>query len=244
MQQKGAVEPGSGWARIINDCSHKDRRCDCLPVASSEDGPHASSSEDGHLGLVEQLNKELDADHLNPIDEYAFLQIGGGALFLRPEPGKLAISQSIVKSLFTEARRSLTMREDCDPKSPFDILSSTRALLVVSGDHYTAWNLRKEYLLEKHKSGDARPAIKDEIVLLNLVFSMRPKAGNAWAHRRFACKLAVETMKDKELASFWEKELACCEELAVRHSKNYYGRFVGDFTVRAHPIKLTLLFPP
>lgn len=57
------------------------------------------------------------------------------------------------------------------------LLCSTRALLFVNADNYSAWNARKKLLLLGHTKPES------ELRLMDLIFSKHPKSAESWAQR-------------------------------------------------------------
>jgi len=194
-------------------------QCDCFPcdlIDKAKDSakpilvPAATHSLSSAAGLVFHLQREFDSSD-TIIDEYALVppEAIGGASFVRPAAGKLAILSSLAKPLFKEA--SLLLKPWlkaglAGTANPFPqdaqalVLAATRALLLVSGDHYTAWNARKCLVATASSSGAASHCqashllalLEEEVHLTTLVFSVRPKASSAWAHRKWACCLAAD----------------------------------------------------
>jgi hypothetical protein len=163
-------EPGSGWTA-------KPNRCSCcfpdIPSASLEPLPPC---------LVHQLSEHFSDPNV-VINEYAFLHpdLMNGELILRPEPTKLAISSTISKEMFKQAKMMLINGTAADK------MNATRAMLLISGDCYTAWNVRKASLQELYAVEDYNNMsrmLRAELELVSLVFSFRAKSTNAWAHRR------------------------------------------------------------
>jgi len=205
--------PGTGWAHLRVHVPGD--KCDCFPndVNSKVDSkaslnPPVFSDPLDDNGLVQQLEREFDARDA-VIDEYAMVppEVINGASFVRPEAGKLAISSSLAEPLFKEA--SLVIKSWLKDESEGAVssysresqaltLAATRALLLVSGDHCTAWNVRKRMVVWSRAANKSQsPAhllvlLEHEVHLTALVFSVRPKATSAWAHRKWTCRLAAE----------------------------------------------------
>mmetsp|Transcript_6175 Transcript_6175/g.20129 ORF Transcript_6175/g.20129 Transcript_6175/m.20129 type:complete len:275 (+) Transcript_6175:80-904(+) len=92
--------------------------------------------------------------------------------------------------------------------------ASTATLLLV-GDAYSAWNVRKRRRRED-SDGDAVDVVDDleeELAFNAVVLKRHPKAAAAWSHRRWLLK---EGASERE-------ELALCETLALRHPRNYFA---------------------
>ena len=87
----------------------------------------------------------------------------------------------------------------------------TRALLLINGDNYSAWNLRKELILIKHQ----REILLEEVKLTAMVLGKKPKSGETWAHRRWI----LDKLGDFDLSA----ELALSTMTAESYPKNYYS---------------------
>lgn len=207
--------PGFGWSARAGEKRSEQCSC-CFP-----DIP-AMSSTPLSTCLVHQLSEHF-SDPGVILNEYAFLHPDSmnGELFFRPEPTKLAIASSVSKEMFKQAK--IIIR---DKSSPEDVLNATRAMLLISGDCYTAWNVRKA-MIQESTCEDSLDSINKELQLVSLVFSFRSKASNAWAHRRWVCSKAFvlfRSSRQSEVASaFWDNEYECCEEVAKRHTRNYFA---------------------
>ena len=168
--------------------------------------------------LALELDAALAADPL--VDELAFLPSASpadvfgpneathppGAVTSAASPGaftlvehKLALSaralvplHAFASAAFRRARDAERAREDAlvgvDPVTGADAI---RLLLVVNGDHATAWNARKRRALASLASirpddDAARRALADaELRFAEMVLSKFPKAQSCWAHRRW-----------------------------------------------------------
>jgi hypothetical protein len=219
LQQTAAPQPvpGEGWVKHPRE--HIAGRCECfvlIPTSSTDETRRREEGAEADKSLVAALEAHFQAD--SALDEYAILHPSAleGADFLRPEPGKLAISSACTEALFREARREIKA-------GGANMLPATRALLLLSGDDMTAWNIRKRQA--KESSPSDLSLLLAEVHLTTLVFSARAKAGNAWAHRRWACKLfASSSVRNEDFSmAFWQKELSVCEDVAIKHPRNYYA---------------------
>ncbi|CAM9364482.1 unnamed protein product [Ectocarpus fasciculatus] len=104
------------------------------------------------------------------------------------------------------------------------LLSVTRALLLVNADHGSAWNARKQLVVDGSCEGGSIP---QEIKLLNLIFTKHAKSPNAWAHRRW-CWRNNERFRARHAGSTWhpldvQEELKVCQRVAELYPKNYYA---------------------
>lgn len=228
--------PGTGWAHLRVHVPGD--QCDCFPrdqLSGAEDSAKSSLAPVAHpnlssaAGLVLQLQREFDSSG-TIINEYALVppEVIGGASFVRPEAGKLAISSSLAKPLFKEA--SLLLKPWLKAGSEGTARSrsrdaqalawaATRALLLVSGDHYTAWNARKRLVAAAgagaaghRQAAQLLALLEAELHLTTLVFSVRPKASSAWAHRKWACRLAADAFATMAAAEALEALHAAAAE--------------------------------
>jgi hypothetical protein len=69
-----------------------------------------------------------------------------------------------------------------------EIERSSRVMLLVSGDCYSALNARKQLLLDRLVTASS------ELQFLNLIFSKHPKSGDGWAHRYVPLLLQMSSM--------------------------------------------------
>ncbi|KAI8364650.1 uncharacterized protein BYT42DRAFT_589937 [Radiomyces spectabilis] len=97
----------------------------------------------------------------------------------------------------------------------------TRVMTVVKPDNYTAMNTRKQLIVSK------LVAVKDELVFLNLVFTIpkHSKSSVAWHHRQWLYTVrATETASDSYMdADEVGKELGLCTRAATLYPRNYYA---------------------
>jgi len=95
--------------------------------------------------------------------------------------------------------------------------------VLINADHHTAWNIRKRVLLanlEQHQQQGV-DGLKQELKLLNLLFSKHPKSGESWAHRRWTLLQLIKTRQP--VSDFVPEELAVCMRSTELYPKNYYA---------------------
>ncbi|KAN0042600.1 hypothetical protein ACTA71_011408 [Dictyostelium dimigraforme] len=95
-----------------------------------------------------------------------------------------------------------------------ELLQATRNILLINAENATALNLRKEFIKLKYLKH------KDEILLLNLIFTKHPKSGEGWAHRKWV--LTDYFRKTGDYLDY-EVELSVCKRVAEIYPKNYYA---------------------
>jgi hypothetical protein len=94
---------------------------------------------------------------------------------------KLGVAFAAVAPLFAHAYgvylRARKQMDCLDIDLARVILQSTRTMMLVNADHYSAMNSRKRLICAGLHS------CREELLFLSLVFSKHPKAGEGWAHR-------------------------------------------------------------
>ena len=206
-------EPGYGWAEKTRG-SRLSKQCDCSSTPAFFLSPQEVAAPSLCTSLLSALDTHFEASQ-GGVDEYAILHPSAfnGVFFFQPEEGKLAVSSACTRELFREARQQI--------KDGVNLLSATRAILLLSGDNSSIWNIRKRVV---EASGDYSVYL-EEVQLTTLIFSARAKASNAWAHRRWACKVIAMSSKisEDDLSFFWSRELAICQDIASKYPRNYYA---------------------
>lgn len=95
------------------------------------------------------------------------------------------------------------------------LLKLSKAVLLLSGDFGTAWNMRKHIISKKSNIA----MLMDELLLSALVLSLAPKTEHAWNHRRWAIKVMARNHAD--LQEIVEKESDLVEKIAETSKMNY-----------------------
>ncbi|KAL5768132.1 hypothetical protein ACOSP7_014710 [Xanthoceras sorbifolium] len=140
---------------------------------------------------------------------------------------KLGISTQVLLPLYKAAKHAFmaALREyktsgNLPGKSGDDTLESevmthSKALLMLSCDFGTAWNSRKFIVLKK----ELMPIFMNELLLSALVLSYAPKSERAWSHRRWV----INTISGKCSILQWiiERESELAEKIAERSKMNY-----------------------
>ncbi|CDS12149.1 hypothetical protein LRAMOSA04344 [Lichtheimia ramosa] len=120
---------------------------------------------------------------------------------------KLGFPLQHLPTLLKEADEALRTATKVDEKA-----RTSKIMVLLKPDHYTALNIRKQLIMEKHIN------VKDEIELIDLIFTLprHSKSCIAWHHRRWLYAQWPDTLD-------LEKELAVCERTATLHPRNYYA---------------------
>lgn len=96
-----------------------------------------------------------------------------------------------------------------------EVMNHSRALLLLSCDFGTAWNIRKLIVSkEPHLT-----RLTDELLLSELVLSYSPKSERAWSHRRWVIKMIAG--KGSNLKDIVEKESELVKKIAEKSKMNY-----------------------
>ncbi|XP_031564585.1 protein prenyltransferase alpha subunit repeat-containing protein 1-like [Actinia tenebrosa] len=100
--------------------------------------------------------------------------------------------------------------------SATDILQLSRAVLLLSAECYTVWNMRKELVMTSVLN------IDDDLQLSSLILSKHPRSAETFSHRKW---LIVQYVKQKGRSKYiqeWlRKELCICLYCADHYSDNY-----------------------
>ncbi|GAB1606119.1 protein prenyltransferase alpha subunit repeat-containing protein 1-like [Argonauta hians] len=120
------------------------------------------------------------------IDEYDYLPVDQATQNRSPVTlvsHKLGIEFWSVKVLFHHAYTKLIAWRNREANSkylePHEVLSLTRAVVMINPECSTAWNVRKELIL----AGDLKPA--DCLKLGTLILTKHPKSAEVFAHRKW-----------------------------------------------------------
>ncbi|KAJ3064335.1 hypothetical protein HDU98_012235 [Podochytrium sp. JEL0797] len=94
---------------------------------------------------------------------------------------------------------------------------SSKCLVLMNPEIYTAWNVRKKLLNLHHPT----LSLHQELALIDLVLSKHPKRPAAWSHRAWVLPQLLATASDPIL--MLEHELRVCDQAAQRHRMNYHA---------------------
>jgi hypothetical protein len=141
------------------------------------------------------LSEILDS---NKISTYDFIPTLPNPTPFHPfilEDGNLGIPASLLQDLYTTALLT-----------PFT-LKSTKILLMINPEHYSAWNIRRTL------SND----LQHELLFTTLVIRKHPKRGATWSYRAWL----LSKMKLNEID--YEKEVELGLEAARLYYQNYHA---------------------
>ncbi|KAL6042837.1 Protein prenyltransferase alpha subunit repeat-containing protein 1 [Balamuthia mandrillaris] len=154
-------------------------------------------------------------------------------------PSLYRFAQSILTRTKAEVQRTANSEQEHLAAMRTLLHYSTRTVLLINAENYSAWNVRKELLSEGHLG------LLTELQLLNLVFTKHPKSGEAWGHRLWLLQQlllywAVHVPSQQNLGGAKEKkeedqlvtlsleekvedELERCMRVAEIYPKNYHA---------------------
>ncbi|GJN11202.1 hypothetical protein PR202_ga29375 [Eleusine coracana subsp. coracana] len=92
---------------------------------------------------------------------------------------KLAISSEILPKLYRAVRDAFTNARTAPDTSTTDLMSHSKALLILCPDSLTSWNSRKIILSLNYDYS----MLEDELKLCALILSYLPKNESTWSHR-------------------------------------------------------------
>ncbi|KAL6899776.1 hypothetical protein ACP4OV_006434 [Aristida adscensionis] len=182
-------------------------------------------AEEGHL-LLHQFESVLHQDPL--IDEVGFLhptqfcsldcvqsensvpEFLSRYFWCRDH--KLAVCSEILPNLYRAARDAYNSARTAHdvPLPTNDLMTHSKALVILCPDFLTAWNSRKMVL----SLGYDFTRLEDELKLCALILSYSPKNESTWSHRRWVLKKLTEQHQD--LREFIEKESVLVKEIAEK----------------------------
>lgn len=145
---------------------------------------------------------------------------------------KLAISTQALLPLYTAAKHAfmialeqykgiIGLPKEIDnisiPRNSFEneVMRHSKALLLLSYDFGTAWNIRKLVAKEKQHLS----LFMDELRLSALILSYSPKSEHAWSHRRWVIK-AIDG-KHPNVQDIVQRESELVKKIAEKSKMNY-----------------------
>lgn len=135
---------------------------------------------------------------------------------LDPEQHKLGIVTACLVPLFREAQmRWQELGQGCTTRDhPQEQQKISRALVIVSADHYSAWNVRKQLVVQGHITS------LEELHLTSVVLTKQPKSIDTWAHRKWL----VNRQSSPLLVGTCEtaQHMAMCDLVLARSPRNYH----------------------
>ncbi|KAK3259204.1 hypothetical protein CYMTET_31788 [Cymbomonas tetramitiformis] len=201
----------------------------------------------GLLPTTEHLQVETAVDKQNTLHPEAFFLAEHKLALALPalQPLHAAANELLLAHLPSPLQRATTSPEhsnsaralataDVDESA---LLNAARTLVLINGEHACAWNVRKRWLLRLAQAGAGSTTSAavtlpydeavNELRLVEVVHSVRPKAIAAWAHRRWVLQNAQllslapgEAWSERHAASF-QVEARVCARAAQLRRLNY-----------------------
>jgi protein prenyltransferase alpha subunit repeat containing protein 1 len=144
---------------------------------------------------------------------------------------KLGVAAWAIQPLFVHAKAALESLLEAERAANAQVpqlLRVTRAVLLVSADHFPAWNARKRVIEAAAEGASRAEALQSELRLTTLVLSKHPKHGFCWAHRRWVLGrlLALDLLPLRAGlgdAEWMRSERRVSERAAELYPRNYYA---------------------
>lgn len=102
------------------------------------------------------------------------------------------------------------------------IMKCSRALLIINGDCFSAWNTRRKVLL----LSTTIKMIEDEFKFTSMIATKHPKSSELWFHRRWLLHQLVKLNNNNNVLLSGEmvkKEMQFCTRMSVLYPRNYYA---------------------
>ncbi|KAJ3408756.1 Protein prenyltransferase alpha subunit repeat-containing protein 1 [Chytridiales sp. JEL 0842] len=148
--------------------------------------------------------------------------------------GYLGVPGNIVPLLYKKASmvffgyKSVIRDMDALSKLAVDdvdqLCHSSRVLLLINPENYTAWNLRKRLITL------GKITLEYDLSLMDLILTKHPKRAGAWSHRYWLLVRLVEDVtqnSDDSLNGIMDKrlrhELSICTMASEKHRMNYHS---------------------
>ncbi|KAJ3285493.1 Protein prenyltransferase alpha subunit repeat-containing protein 1 [Rhizoclosmatium sp. JEL0117] len=136
-------------------------------------------------------------------------------------------------SVFFKLANQFSADHKCLADSDLDELdASSKCLLLMNPEIYTAWNIRKKLLTLQRLNAT------EEMALIDLVLSKHPKRPAAWSHRAWLLPRLRETSSN--INKLLTHELKICDQAAQRHRMNYHAWTHRWKVVRTAPLDFRL----
>lgn len=183
-------ELGKKAVEELNEAFAEDPLIDELGVVMSMEGMFndkgnvAVVSTEHKLGIVMGTMKAMFSycsSRFN-IDNAHFRKVKANILFLQETVRRIGIDVDTLRENSREQFMSLFTTLDT---ISVDLMHNTRGILVVRGDMPAALNARKAVLLYNMNVA----VCKEELRLLEVIFTLHPKSPSAWHHRRWVMHL-------------------------------------------------------
>ncbi|GBG67589.1 hypothetical protein CBR_g718 [Chara braunii] len=105
------------------------------------------------------------------------------------------------------------------------LMKCTRVLVLMNGEHLTAWSTRKRIILAASTSSRTQfsRSLCSELHLAKLVICIHPKSGETWSHRRWVLTQIKEgkLYTDGQLSQLYESESQLVQKVAEMYTMNY-----------------------
>jgi protein prenyltransferase alpha subunit repeat containing protein 1 len=200
--------------------------------ASRKPGTETEPEMDTYTAIAGAMDADplIEEIQIVPVDDVG-LNFGGDRADFVVFEHKLAIGRRFAAGLRIAGLHVLEhvlSDKNVTDEGRLTIHHATRAILIANTDHYTAWNLRKRWLLQ---SGWF--ALRDELRLIALLLTRFPKSGEAFVHRRWVLREMGKAVSAAEMLPVAQGEFEVCSRAAKVYPRNYFA-WTHRFWVLSH----------
>ena len=113
-------------------------------------------------------------------------------------------------------------------------LQRTESILKINPEFYTAWNCRREILIQIYtiNRDEKQDLLQKEIRLTDILLKSSPKTYWLWNHRRWALENCPTPL--------WERELKLLEFMLDQDGRNFHGWDYRRYVIQASKISSPL----
>lgn len=128
---------------------------------------------------------------------------------------KLGVPFAALAPVSLAAMSCLRSAEQAD-----DVLTASRAILIVNADQSAAWHARKRWLVLRERTA---ACFDSELQFVALLLTKHPKSGDAWAHRHWLVRERQTRFGVRHSAPWLAHEAALCSRVGDVYPRCYYA---------------------
>ncbi|XP_015784719.1 protein prenyltransferase alpha subunit repeat-containing protein 1 [Tetranychus urticae] len=148
------------------------------------------------------------------------------------EDHRLGLESWSIKYLYTYCYHEFLKTRSHRARSDSATINElTRTLLLINPELKTAWNCRKQLVIDKYLT------IQDELTFCQLLMRRRSKNMENFTHRQWLIQMMVKTQGHPD-TNFINNELELCLEAARRYQSNYYAWTYRRWVVQTYAYNL------
>ncbi|XP_070541873.1 protein prenyltransferase alpha subunit repeat-containing protein 1-like [Ptychodera flava] len=166
--------------------------------------------------IVSDLHNAFKRD--SDIDEFGFIPCPEALQNKSPvilEQHKLGLESWSVPLVFQYAYTQLIQaRQKLIRLAPQDLISCSRAVLLINPECYTVWNIRKELINSDHLD------IKTDLRFSSLILTRQPKSPETFAHRKWLLLQLLKVEQDQTSQDGDANSYGVSDRHAASHNRN------------------------